>query len=67
MQASKYKIFVHSRGIDISQQNVQNPQGRNVLPFSSNKKLDQGPERLIQSPFDGYSSTVFIENNLAQS
>lgn len=37
MQSSKYKIFGHGRGIDIS----QNTQGRNVLPFSSNKKLDQ--------------------------
>lgn len=39
MQASKYKIFGHGRGgIDISQ-NVQNPQGRNVQPFSNNKKI----------------------------
>lgn len=43
MQTSKpYKIFGqgHVRGIDISQQqNQQFPQGRNVQPFSSTKKL----------------------------
>jgi hypothetical protein len=36
MQSSKpYKIFGHGRGIDIS----QTPQGRNVQPFMSSKKL----------------------------
>ncbi len=67
MQSSKYKIFGHGRGgIDISQI-PQNPQGRNVQPFTSNKKIEQPFERQIQSPFDGYTSVVSAENNLAQS
>jgi len=34
-QGSKYKIFNHRPGIDIS----QTPQGRNVQPFPFHKKL----------------------------
>lgn len=73
MQTSKpYKIFGYGRGIDISQQQNQNnqqyPQGRNVQPFPSTKKFEQQTaEKPIQSPFDGYSSTVSSDNNLAYS
>lgn len=63
-QGSKYKIFNHRPGIDIS----QIPQGRNVQPFPFHKKIEAQTERSINSPFDSYvATTLSPENNLSYS
>lgn len=55
MQSSKNtRIFGSGKGIDLS----QNPQGRNALPFAANRKLDLPAEKQINSPFNGYVSSV---------